>query len=171
MEFNMRKAEADDAAAIAKVQVDSWRTTYRGIIDEGYLENLKYEDREKVWTRAIEENPIFLLEDGSGEVVGFAIGGPERSGEYVGYDGELYAIYIHESAQQSGGGRQLVGAVAADLLERGFEKMVISVLEDNPARGFYERLGGHKIGKEETAIGNSVHVELVYGFDDLKVLS
>ena len=169
MKFNLRKADAVDASAIAKVQVDSWRTTYSGIIDEDYLENLSYGDRENIWTRANEENPIFLLEDGR-EVVGFAIGGPERSGEYIGYDGELYAIYLYESAQQNGGGRQLVEAVAGDLLDRGFEKMVIAVLEENPACGFYEKLGGHKIGKEETTIGSTVHAELVYGFDDLRQL-
>lgn len=33
----IRKAKLDDATGIAKVHVDSWRTTYKGIIPEkGY---------------------------------------------------------------------------------------------------------------------------------------
>jgi hypothetical protein len=33
----IREAELYDAAAIAIVHVDSWRSTYRGIIPEDYL--------------------------------------------------------------------------------------------------------------------------------------
>ncbi|MFC3418771.1 GNAT family N-acetyltransferase [Salinicoccus hispanicus] len=168
MEMKLRTADAGDAAAIAKVQVDSWRTTYRNIVDQAYLDNMKYADRERVWEKAVEQNPIFVLVDGTDEIVGFAVGGPERSGDFKGYDGELYAIYLYESVQGHGGGRCLVEAVAKNLIERGFGRMVIAVLSENPACRFYEKMGGHRIGEEEIEIGQSKHTELIYGFDELK---
>jgi len=41
----IRKAKLDDATGIAKVHVDSWRTTYKGIIPDDFLNNLSYEQR------------------------------------------------------------------------------------------------------------------------------
>lgn len=168
--MKLRQAEAEDAPAIAKVQVDSWGTTYRNIVEQSYLDNMRYADREKVWVDVVKQNPIFVLTDEKDEIVGFAVGGPERSGEFEGYDGELYAIYLYESVQGQGGGRRLVEAVAADLDGRGFSRMVIAVLAENPACRFYEKMGGHKIGEEEIEIGQSKHTELIYGFDDLRAM-
>jgi hypothetical protein len=42
----IREAELSDAAAIARVHVDTWRSTYRGVIANDYLERLSYERAE-----------------------------------------------------------------------------------------------------------------------------
>ena len=49
----IREANLDDAKGIAKVHVDSWRTTYKNIIPDEYLNNLSYEKREQLWTNNI----------------------------------------------------------------------------------------------------------------------
>ena len=41
----IRKANIEDAMGIAKVHVDSWRTTYKGIVPEVFLENLSYDEK------------------------------------------------------------------------------------------------------------------------------
>lgn len=46
--MNIRKANRDDAPGIAKVHVDSWRTTYKGIIPQSFLDELSYEQRTKL---------------------------------------------------------------------------------------------------------------------------
>lgn len=168
MPFNIRKADESDALDIAKVQVDSWRTTYKGIVSDDYLDRLDYKKREEVWKKAVVQNTAFLLIGNEDETVGFAVGGPERSEEHVGFDGELYAIYLYEEAQGNGGGRQLFDAVVSDLIERGFESMIIIALEDNPACGFYEKMGGVVIGKEKSEIGGDEFTELVFGWRDIK---
>lgn len=167
MPFNIRKAAESDAADIAKIQVDSWRTTYKGIVSDVYLERLDYKRREEVWKTAVVQNTAFLLLDDEDKSVGFAIGGPERSEAHVGFDGELYAIYLYEEVQGKGGGRQLFDKVVADLIERGFESMIIIALEDNPACRFYEKMSGVVIGKEESEIGGDTLTELVFGWRDL----
>jgi hypothetical protein len=39
----IREAVPADAGAVARVHVDSWRTTYRGIIADSILSDLSYE--------------------------------------------------------------------------------------------------------------------------------
>nr|CDQ32556.1 hypothetical protein BN993_01973 [Virgibacillus halodenitrificans] len=39
--MEIRKANLIDALGVAKVQVDSWKTTYKNIIPEAYLDHEK----------------------------------------------------------------------------------------------------------------------------------
>ena len=47
--MRIRDAHLKDAAAIARVQVESWRTTCTGIVPADYLANLSYEGQARVW--------------------------------------------------------------------------------------------------------------------------
>src|SRR6185312_11535769 len=107
VEMLIRKAQLEDAVGIAKVHVDSWRTTYKGIVPDSFLDSLSYEKREQIWRSGIEANGVYIAEDESGRIVGFASGGAERTGKYEAYIGELYAIYLLEGQQGNGLGRML----------------------------------------------------------------
>ena len=99
--------------------------------------------------------------------MGFASGGRERAGE-TGYTGELYAVYLLESAQRRGYGRELVRAVVGGLREMGLEDMIIWVLRDNrPARDFYERLGGVYVRTQPITFGSVTLEEVSYGWPRL----
>ena len=100
-------------------------------------------------------------------MVGFASGGRERAGE-TGYSGELYAVYVLDEFQKRGHGRELVRAVVGGLRELGLEDMIIWVLRDNqPARLFYERLGGVYIRTQPITIGPVTLEEVSYGWPRL----
>lgn len=168
----IRPAEIEDAAAIARVHVASWRSTYRTLLPADFLASLTeaaYADR---WRRVIGERSsrVYVVgEEGSAgaPVVGFASGGRERAGE-TGYRGELYAIYLTESAQRIGHGRKLVRAVVGGLKELGLDDMIIWVLRDNrPARDFYERLGGVYVRAQPITIGSVTLEEVSYGWPRL----
>ena len=117
-EIFIRKAEVDDAKGIAKVHVDSWRTTYKGIVPDTFLDNLSYEHRELTWKKGINENNVYIAENENGKVIGFSTGGKERTGKYEAYIGELYAIYILKEFQGKGIGRLLFQSIVDDLKER-----------------------------------------------------
>ena len=51
--MKIRKAVIADVKGIAKVHVDSWKTTYRDIISDEFLNKLSYESREKLWASNI----------------------------------------------------------------------------------------------------------------------
>ena len=167
-----RAATIDDATAIARVHVASWRSTYRTLLPSEFLDSLSeagYADR---WRRFIGEegNLVYVIED-AGRLVGFASGGRERAGE-VGYKGELYAIYVLDDFQRRGHGHQLVRKVVAGLKEMGLDDMIIWVLRDNaPAREFYERLGGIYVRAQAITIGSATLEEVSYGWASLDSLT
>ena len=49
----IRDATPADIPAIARIHVDSWRTTYRGLMPDDLLAGLSYERRERQWAQAI----------------------------------------------------------------------------------------------------------------------
>lgn len=165
--FNIRKASKEDAAAIAKVHVDSWRTTYKDIVSDTYLAQLNYEEREKMW----QENPfegVFVAEDQSG-VFGFAGFGPERTKKHN-YDGELYAIYLLKEKQRMGAGKALVIHGVNYLMENGFENMLVWVLKENPSIRFYFSLQPEKVAEDSFMIAEKSHLEIAYGWKNLALL-
>ncbi|HUA99505.1 MAG TPA: GNAT family N-acetyltransferase [Terracidiphilus sp.] len=167
MEFTIRSAALEDAHAVARVQVESWRTTYPGIVPLAFLASLSVEASAQRWREQLSSgnNPIFVAED-MGHPFGFASGGPLRS-PIPGYDGELYAIYLLRDSQRHGAGRRLVETIAGALRTRGFHGMAGWVLARNPAVGFYKALGGVQIARQPIAIGGAELEELAFGWPDL----
>jgi ribosomal protein S18 acetylase RimI-like enzyme len=165
----IRQALYGDAAGIARVHVDSWRSSYRGLLADDFLDSLSeagYTDR---WRRVIGDGAsrVFVVEEPDA-IVGFASGGRERAGE-SGFEGELYAIYIVAGSQRKGHGRELVRRMAAALRENGLHDMIVWVLRDNaPARKFYERLGGRYVRSQPITIGATTLEEVSYGWRSLQ---
>jgi ribosomal protein S18 acetylase RimI-like enzyme len=112
---------------------------------------------------------VYVLEV-EGVIAGFASGGRERAGE-TGYTGELYAIYLIDEVQRRGHGRELVRAVVAGLQDLGLDDMIIWVLRDNqPARLFYERLGGVYVRAQPITMGSATLEEVAYGWPRLDLV-
>jgi GNAT superfamily N-acetyltransferase len=166
----IRLACLEDAAAIAKVHVDSWRTTYRGIVPETFLRELSYEQRQRSWEQQIEQaeqNGTFLyVAETDGRMVGFISGGREREGDSL-YKAELYALYILEAYQRQGWGIRLVSALVERLKIEGYASMLVWVLEQNPACRFYEMLGGIPVKQKELLLGGARLSEVAYGWLNL----
>jgi GNAT superfamily N-acetyltransferase len=170
--FTIRPAELADAEGIAQVHVESWRTTYKGIMPDELLATLSVEQRAENWRGWLgnpESPSIFYVAEADGSIVGFAAGGPERTGHAV-YKTEIYAIYLLQAYQGRGIGRALVKAVVEQLLSRGFTTMLIWVAAKNPATHFYAALGGQPFASKTEPFGESAIEEIAFGYDDLKKL-
>lgn len=166
----LREAVAEDAEAIARVMVNTWRTTYPGLIDQGYLDRLSVADYSLRWDRILSQrrhsNGVFAVDLPEAGVVGFASCGRERDLDRT-YLGELYAIYIEDAYQAAGWGRGLVAASARWLEAHGMRSMLVWVLRDNlRARGFYERLGGEYVAETGRPLGEIEIDEVSYGWLD-----
>ena len=81
----VRPAVLDDAAAIARVHVASWRTTYRGLLPDDFLSSLSEESYTDRWRRVMADglSRVFVVDQqlrgqprrpSDDEVVGFAKG-------------------------------------------------------------------------------------------------
>lgn len=169
--IHIRKAVPSDAQGIAKVHVESWKSTYINIVPENFLNNLSYEKREDYWLSVIPNGGVYVAEDENNQIIGFASGGKERSGNYSNYNGEIYAIYILKEYQGRGIGKLLLEPIINDLTTQGIFTMLVLVLEDNPSRHFYEKLGAKKIDSIIVEIGGVQLNELVYGWDDISLLA
>jgi len=166
----LRPALPADAGGLARVGVESWRTTYKGIMFDEFLAELSVETRAQGWLgRLAAPDPqsfAFLLETNR-EVIGFSSGGVEREGDPV-YRGEIYALYLLQKYQHQGLGRRLVEASVRSLLENGIASMLIWVLRDNPSRRFYEALGGKYLRERTIDIQGQKLPEVAYGWDNLQ---
>src|SRR4029453_19497939 len=93
--LSYREATPDDAASVARVHVQSWHQSFKGIVPDSFLQKLTVETRTKAFRERFGDGfyKMFVAEILEDEVVGFAdVGGPRHD---VGpYDAELYAIYI-----------------------------------------------------------------------------
>jgi len=164
----VRPATLDDAAEIARVHVATWRSAYRGLLPDDFLDSLGEASYTERWKRVIGEGSsrVFVVEEPDG-IAGFASGGRERAGEN-GFSGELYALYVLDGAKRRGHGRELVRAVAAALRELHLPDMIVWVLRDNrAARSFYERLGGAYVRAQPITIGATTLEEVSYGWRSL----
>jgi ribosomal protein S18 acetylase RimI-like enzyme len=168
----VRRATSADAPLIAQVQVEGWRSTYRGIVADEFLDTMSTEAHTRQWLDALDrpEHLTWVVEAKNDGMVAFADGGPERTGRQD-FRGELYAIYILHGWRGRGIGKRLVRQAAGALLESDMETMLVWVLADNPHRRFYEALGGRPVDEQEIQIGNQRLVEVAYGWDDLRSIA
>jgi GNAT superfamily N-acetyltransferase len=167
----IRPATIEDAPAIAHVHIESWKTTYTGIVPASYLASLDTEARTGMWREQLANgNPILFVAEAPSGIVGFVCGGPLREPVET-YDAELYAIYLLQEQQQQGTGRLLIHTVATILRERGFNKMLLWVLQQNPATSFYKHLGAVEVEQKQIEIGGASLQELALGWTDLHTLA
>lgn len=173
----IREAKPTDATPIARVVVDTWRTTYAGIVPQDYLDGLTYEQRAGVWQARLSPAGtlwpgwfVYVVEDDDRNVIGFAGGGPQH-GEVRPFSGELGFIYLFKSHQRQGIGRQLMATVALRLRQQGHNSMLVWVLAANPYRSFYEALGGRPVAERNVNIGGADLPEVAYGWQNLGVFA
>jgi GNAT superfamily N-acetyltransferase len=171
MEYTVRHAEIQDAAAIARVHVESWRSTYVGIVFDSVLSSFNLESRIENWKDWLLRSGLTTLvaEDNAG-IFGFAGGGPLRE-EPAGFDAEIYAIYLLQQYQRHGAGANLFRRLVTELQRQDFKSAAVWALEKNPACAFYSRLGGIPVMRKPIEIGGQTFEEIAYGWASLDVLA
>jgi len=168
--ISIRAATEHDAVAISQVHVQSWRTTYAGIVPDEYLATLNEAECVIVWRQWLSRDIQVYIADLDGETVGFISGGAIRE-PVLTYDAELYAIYLLQSAQRQGIGTALLKELAGSLLSRGFKSMIVWVLEKNPSKDFYVKSSAQAVTAKDIQIGGMTLSEVSYGWPDLEAIT
>jgi ribosomal protein S18 acetylase RimI-like enzyme len=166
----IRAASIDDIKGMAKVHVDSWRTTYKGIVPDSALDKLSYEAREELWKSVFSQdnNSVHtFVAELDGEIIGFSNGGPERTKKYD-YLGEIYTLYLLQEHQKKGIGKKLMQALVSSLQEDGLVSIMVWVLEKNPSRAFYESFNPEKVDLELIEEWNANEIAL--GWKDAQTI-
>ncbi|MCI0413440.1 GNAT family N-acetyltransferase [bacterium] len=167
----IRTATPNDAGIIAQIDVDSMRPAYSGILPKSYLAKLSVREHKKNWKKRLKETETFVLvaENAEREVLGYAYAGRTRKQDPI-YAGEIYRIYIHPSHQRRGVGRSLMRVAAERLAAEGIDSLLIWVLAANPARKFYEALGGKLVRSVMTEVAGLSLEGVAYGWTDTRIL-
>lgn len=174
MTIEIREARPEDAEACAAAHIEGWRTGYRGLLPDEFLDAPEFAsqrmERWRSWTWAddLVDGRLFVGEL-RGRVVGFATCGRERAQpvcDQISSDGsqaskapavasaspargEVYAFYLHPDAWGSGVAPALIARCHEHLCDMGYAEAVLWVLRDNPrARQFYENAGWSPTGRE-----------------------
>ncbi len=169
----VREADFDDAAAIGFVHVTTWRAAYRGILAQGYLDAMSDIRHAAMWSEVLDNTErrgvTMVAEVPKDGVVGFADCTLERGAKDPAR-GEITAIYVLPAWQRQGVGRALVAAGAHALGVSGASELAIWALEKNPARKFYEKLGGKAGGRRQISVFGQEMTEVCYRWTDLTKL-
>ncbi|QKE75677.1 GNAT family N-acetyltransferase [Arthrobacter citreus] len=167
--MNIRNATLTDATGIAKVHVASWKTTYKNIMPDAFLQKLSYDQRIGSWTKNItkERHYVFVAENGNGEIIGFADCG-KREENQVDDSGDLTSIYLLEEYQGTGIGKQLMEQLFNQFEKLGFNRVFVEVLEDNKTRFFYEYYGAELLKSEKITIAGKDLNLLTYEWNNIK---
>jgi GNAT superfamily N-acetyltransferase len=167
--LTIRKARPGDAETVARIYVDAWRDTYPLILPSKLLLNMTVEGQCARWRNAIAmaaREAVYVAEDDKGTIFGMTSLGRARDAG-LGYDAEIYTLYVDPVLTGRGIGRALLSGAFIALAERGYTRCVIWAHAKNPARFFYEAMGGKLIAERTTSMMGSPVPEVALGWPKL----
>jgi len=139
-------ASSDEAIKVRAATVDDVELLHKFSVDLSTYEDAPH---------AVTSTPQTLARDGFGPDPQFAALIAERAGKPVGF--ALYTfnysvwtaargifiedIWVVPEQRRGGVARALMAALARECRIKGYKRIDLNVLDWNPARGFYERLG------------------------------
>ena len=167
----LRPARPGDAAAIARVHVETWRAAYAGVVPDAYLVAMTESKQALQWNHTIRSAvapEVVLVAESSdlpgGRIVGFGSCGRARKRPGM---GEVFTLYVAPDWQGRGIGRRLLHGLLAKLKAGGLNEALVWVLSDNPARFFYEAMGGRRVAERHEPFAGVRLEEAAYAWDDL----
>lgn len=167
----IRDADPTDADAIASIHVDTWRSTYAGMIPDNVLVGMSAGRQKAQWVRQLRGRRggefALVAQDPEYGVVGFGSAGRTRGD--APFQGEIYTLYVHPDCQGQGIGQRLLSGLFDGLRERDMSSAVVWVLAMNPARFFYEAMGGARAAEREEKIWGELLPEFAYGWATLDI--
>jgi GNAT superfamily N-acetyltransferase len=150
--MTIRAARPADAPAVATLHANSWRSAYRGILRDEFLDGALDENRRALWDSRLSDgtadNQFILVDEEAGRIRGFACAFIDADPEW----GTLLDnLHVVPELKGQGLGRRLISMIAAKVLQNASKPMLhLWAYEKNVgARRFYERLGGVATACEE----------------------
>lgn len=145
----IRAMHAGDVQTVASLHVASWRTAYRGILRDAFLDLDAAGNRERHWRMrlaATSGTAAGLVAERAGTALGFA---------YLVADADsargtlLDNLHVLPEERGRGTGKRLLVAAAREVLTRGWPPgLHLWVFEANvEARRFYIRCGGQEVDR------------------------
>jgi len=172
-EITTRPIVATDAATVADLHTASWRSAYRGMLRDDYLDGDIATERRQVWAERLEtpvEANYGFIAEAEAAPVGFVflLGGADPTWGTL-----VDNLHVVPAMKGRGIGRRLVEAAAHETLRRfPADRVYLYVFEQNQAaRRFYASIGGREVERgivEPPGGGSQVHWRVAW--DDAQQL-
>jgi GNAT superfamily N-acetyltransferase len=166
MQITIRNIVEEDIPQVVDIQVEGWRTAYKGIIDYAFLDSINKEELIEKREKDYQDGPfvVAIIEE---KIVGFCrYYDNVLSADSEKYDCEIMALYVNPELKRNGIGKKLFEHAKNEFVNQGKTKMIIWCLKDNyPSRTFYEKMGGKLIGEHGIEIGGKLYQEVGFGYD------
>ena len=157
--MKIRKATKEDAGFIGSCHYYCWQETYRGLINDDYLNQLdvqkNIEHFVNIWN--IIGDYQYIIEENSNPIGFFDISKARE--DYAEY--EVQGLYIRKAYHKKGYGRQIIEFIT-DTIKQPF---YLWCLTSNPSCHFYEHIGASKIATKNVTIGGRLENESCYLFE------
>jgi L-amino acid N-acyltransferase YncA len=165
--LSIRQARPADAAAVARVYIDSWHDTYPGVLSKELLCSMTPRGQAARWLASISRKELVLVAEHDRQgIVAMASAGAVRD-RGLGFDGEVFTLYVDPSHFGCGAGRQLLTGTFSELRKRGFRSCVIWAHAKNNARFFYEAMGGRLVAERTARMMGDAVPEVAFGWKTL----
>ncbi len=141
-DVSVRVAWADDARAIAEVQVRAWRETYAGVVPAEVLDSLPADEFEAAWLQSVarpkEARQRVLVALERATVRGFAAIAPSTDADAnPATDGEVTELVVDPGQRRVGHGSRLLHAVVDTMRSDRFTRATCWMIATNDdLRGF-----------------------------------
>jgi ribosomal protein S18 acetylase RimI-like enzyme len=169
--LNVRMARPEDAADLARIYIESWQDTYAGVISHALLAAMSHKGHTARWLSAIknaERTSVVVLaaEDSRHGVIGLCSVGMARD-RGLGFEGEVYTLYVDPSFMGRGAGRALLSGAFDALKARRLRSCLIWAHARNNACFFYEAMGGRRVATRTTRLMGELTPEVGFGWKRL----
>lgn len=136
-----------DATAVAELHAASWRTAYRGILADAYLDSDVGPERHATWHRrlaSLTDDEFGVIAERDERLMGFAF---VRLRDDPTWGALIDNLHVHPDYKGQGIGRQLMSAIGREADRRHSATGVhLWVFEANtPSRNFYTAMGGEHV--------------------------
>ena len=172
--LTLRSATREDAEPIARVYVDAWRSTYPGVVPNEVLVRMSVRAQARQWSLVLRQRgqpqAVIVAEDGEAGIIGMGSCGEARA-TALPQSGEIFTLYVAPGFQDAGIGSALLLRLFDVLADRGLNSALVWVLDGNPARFFYEAMGGRRVATRAETLWNKELMQIAYGWDDVRSIS
>jgi len=163
------RARPADSGQLAKVYVETWRSTYAGLLPDRVLVAMRQQvhtARFAGWiARQTDRRFILAARVAGAGVVGLCSAGQARGLPQS--DGEIYLLYVDQDWQNRGIGRSLLRTALRGLQAGGYSRAILWVLAGNPSRFFYEAAGSVRTAERTEKLWGTELPEIGYVWPDL----
>lgn len=142
----IRPREEKDLKELSHDIAVIWNDTYRGIVDDEFLNDLYKNEEDKsyeIMKQLLKDQSTYYVLELDNKIIGWV---------YFTYDsdyentGEIHSLYLLKEYQGKGYGRRLFEFAKNELIKKRINKMIIGCLEGNKSNDFYKHVGGKLTG-------------------------